>query len=88
MRDIGRLVCHETPSSRSGPGCRPDHTIARFAERQERALRGLVGEVLALCADAGLVTVGGIHGEGAGDGAPAPGRGAATQGVARSQAAS
>jgi hypothetical protein len=38
---------------------RPDHaTIARFVERHERALAALFGEVLALCADAGLVTVG------------------------------
>jgi transposase len=38
---------------------RPDHaTIARFVERHERALSELFGEVLALCADAGLATVG------------------------------
>jgi transposase len=38
---------------------RPDHaTIARFVERHERALAALFGEVLALCADAGLATVG------------------------------
>jgi transposase len=38
---------------------RPDHaTIARFVERHERALAGLFGEVLVLCADAGLATVG------------------------------
>lgn len=38
---------------------RPDHaTIARFIERHERALGELFGEVLALCADAGLATVG------------------------------
>src|SRR3954468_7103759 len=37
---------------------RPDHaTIARFVERHERALGELFGEVLVLCADAGLVTV-------------------------------
>jgi transposase len=37
----------------------PDHaTIARFVERHERALAELFGEVLALCADAGLATVG------------------------------
>ena len=37
----------------------PDHaTIARFVERHERALAGLFGDVLALCADAGLVRVG------------------------------
>src|SRR4051794_14779917 len=38
---------------------RPDHaTIARFVERHERALAELFGEVLTLCADAGLATVG------------------------------
>src|SRR4051794_41499728 len=38
---------------------RPDHaTIARFVERHERALADLFGEVLTLCAEAGLVTVG------------------------------
>src|SRR5919197_1726618 len=37
----------------------PDHaTIARFVERHERALGELFGEVLALCADAGLASVG------------------------------
>src|SRR5215204_5936202 len=38
---------------------RPDHTtIARFRQRHETALAELFGEVLALCADAGLVRVG------------------------------
>jgi transposase len=37
----------------------PDHTtIARFRQRHERALGELFGEVLALCAEAGLVGVG------------------------------
>src|SRR5215208_562020 len=37
----------------------PDHTtIARFRQRHETALAGLFGEVLALCAEAGLVGVG------------------------------
>src|SRR3954454_23172322 len=37
----------------------PDHTtIARFRQRHEGALAALFGEVLALCADAGLVRVG------------------------------
>ena len=37
---------------------RPDHcTIARFRQRHEAALAGLFGQVLALCADAGLVGV-------------------------------
>src|SRR5437868_5985852 len=38
---------------------RPDHTtVARFRQRHETALAGLFGEVLALCAEAGLVGVG------------------------------
>jgi transposase len=38
---------------------RPDHTtIARFRQRHEAALAELFGEVLALCAEAGLVCVG------------------------------
>jgi transposase len=38
---------------------RPDHaTIARFVVRHERALQGLFGEVLGLCAEAGLASVG------------------------------
>jgi transposase len=38
---------------------RPDHTtIARFRQRHEDALAGLFGEVLGLCAEAGLVKVG------------------------------
>jgi transposase len=37
----------------------PDHTtIARFRQRHESALAGLFGEVLALCAESGLVRVG------------------------------
>jgi transposase len=37
---------------------RPDHsTVARFRQRHETALAGLFGEVLALCAEAGLVRV-------------------------------
>jgi transposase len=35
---------------------KPDHaTLARFVERHEQALAGLFGEVLGLCAEAGLV---------------------------------
>src|SRR4051812_28201483 len=38
---------------------RPVHaTIVRFVERHERALAAVFGEMLALCADAGLATVG------------------------------
>src|SRR3954462_6219083 len=41
------------------PNQTPDHTtIARFRQRHERALAELFGEVLALCAEAGLVGVG------------------------------
>jgi transposase len=37
----------------------PDHTtIARFRQRHEAALAGLFGEVLSLCAEAGLVELG------------------------------
>jgi transposase len=37
----------------------PDHcTIARFRQRHEAALAGLFGEVLGLCAEAGLVQLG------------------------------
>jgi transposase len=37
----------------------PDHcTVARFRQRHEAALGGLFGDVLALCAEAGLVQVG------------------------------
>ena len=38
---------------------RPDHTtIARFRQRHQDAIAGLFGEVLTLCADAGLAAVG------------------------------
>jgi transposase len=38
---------------------RPDHTtVARFRQRHQDALAGLFGEVLVLCAEAGLVGVG------------------------------
>jgi transposase len=38
---------------------RPDHTtIARFRQRHETALGGLFGEVLTICAEAGMVQVG------------------------------
>src|SRR3954470_12205696 len=37
---------------------RPDHaTIARFVERHQDALAGLFGDVLGLCAQAGLATI-------------------------------
>ena len=38
---------------------KPDHaTLARFVVRHEAAVAGLFGEVLSLCADAGMVKVG------------------------------
>jgi transposase len=38
---------------------KPDHaTLARFVERHEQALASLFSEVLALCAEAGLVSAG------------------------------
>ena len=38
---------------------RPDHTtIARFRQRHEAAIAAMFGEVLALCAEAGLVEIG------------------------------
>ena len=38
---------------------KPDHaTLARFVERHEQALAGLFGEVLGLCAEAGLLKTG------------------------------
>src|SRR3954464_14360655 len=44
---------------------RPDHaTIARFVVRHEAALGELFGEVLSLCADAGLATAGGSGSDG------------------------
>src|ERR671923_319486 len=44
---------------------RPDHcTIARFRQRHEAALTALFGEVLELCADAGLVGVAVLAGGG------------------------
>jgi transposase len=51
MEDVAtRLIC----ANRA-----PDHTtIARFRQRHEAALGELFGDVLALCAEAGLVNVG------------------------------
>ena len=52
--------CHEDVATRViCANQAPDHTtIARFRGRHEAALAGLFGEVLALCAEAGLVQVG------------------------------
>jgi hypothetical protein len=51
MEDVGtRVICANQT---------PDHTtIARFRQRHETALAELFGEVLALCAESGLVRVG------------------------------
>ena len=52
----------QVASRRSSPGVSGNHadhaTIARFVVRHEAALAGLFGEVLSLCADAGMVKVG------------------------------
>ncbi len=52
--------CHDDVAFRVITANRaPDHaTIARFVERHQQALADLFGEVLLLCADAGLATVG------------------------------
>jgi transposase len=52
--------CHEDVATRViCANQAPDHTtISRFRGRHEEALAGLFGEVLALCAEAGLVQVG------------------------------
>jgi transposase len=51
LEDVGtRVICANQT---------PDHTtIARFRQRHEAAIAGLFSEVLALCAEAGLVEVG------------------------------
>src|SRR4051794_8985114 len=58
-RAIERACVHDVACRVIAAHQRPDHaTIARFVERHEHALAELFGEVLMLCADAGLVTVG------------------------------
>ena len=58
-RAIERACVEDVPSRVIAAHERPDHaTIARFVVRHERALSGLFGEVLTLCAEAGLATVG------------------------------
>jgi transposase len=58
-RRIERRCVEDVPTRVICANQRPDHTtIARFRQRHEIALAELFGEVLALCADAGLVRVG------------------------------
>jgi transposase len=58
-RAIERACVEDVASRVIAAHQRPDHaTIAQFVERHERPLAGLFGEVLTLCADAGLATVG------------------------------
>src|SRR4029079_7380867 len=58
-RAIERASVADVPWRALAAHRQPDHaTIARFVERHERALAGVFGEVLGLCADAGLASVG------------------------------
>src|ERR671914_745888 len=58
-RRIERRCVEDVPARVVCANQRPDHTtIARFRQRHEAALAGLFGEVLALCAESGLVKVG------------------------------
>jgi transposase len=58
-RRIGRRCVEDVATRVIAANRRPDHcTIACFGQRHEAALAGLLGEVLALCAEAGLVSVG------------------------------
>jgi transposase len=58
-RAIGRACVEDVACRVIAAQQRPDHaTIARFVERHEQAPGELFGEVLALCADAGLARVG------------------------------
>jgi transposase len=58
-RRIGRRCIEDVATRVICANRCPDHTtVARFRQRHERALAGLFGEVLALCAEAGLVRVG------------------------------
>src|SRR3954453_18602030 len=57
-RVIERACIEDIASRVIAANRRPDHTtIARFRQRHETALAGLFGEVLALCAQAGLADV-------------------------------
>jgi transposase len=58
-RGIERRCVEDVAYRVIAANCTPDHaTIARFVVRHEAALAGLFGEVLSLCADAGMVKVG------------------------------
>jgi transposase len=58
-RAIERACEDQVPYRVIAAQAKPDHaTIARFIERHERALGELFGQILALCARAGLVGVG------------------------------
>src|SRR5215217_8054445 len=58
-RRVERRCTDDVATRVIGANQRPDHTtIARLRQRHEAALAGLFGEVLGLCADAGLVRVG------------------------------
>jgi transposase len=58
-RRIERRCVEDVACRVIGANQAPDHTtIARFRQRHEAALAGLFGEVLALCAEAGLAQVG------------------------------
>lgn len=58
-RSIERRLQEDVACRVIAAGQMPDHaTIARFRVRHERALSGLFYEVLALCAEAGMVSVG------------------------------
>ena len=58
-RRIERRCVEDVAARVICPNQRPDHTtIARFRQRHEAALGGLFGEVLAFCAEAGMVQVG------------------------------
>src|SRR3954452_1704616 len=60
-RAIERACLENVPCRVIAAQQRPDHaTIARFIVRHQDALGELFGEVLTLCADAGLATVGAI----------------------------
>src|SRR5215211_4218124 len=54
-----RLRARDTILTRDRRASVPDHTtIARFGQRHQDALAALFGDVLALCAEAGLVDAG------------------------------
>src|SRR4029453_13785751 len=58
-RRLERGCVEEVATRGISPNQAPDHTtIARFRQRHEAVLAELFGDVLELCADAGLVRVG------------------------------